>query len=129
NNDSDNKDGKSKDDDGNSDADDNKRTDSDDDDDYDEEEHDEESLGAEHEKEMKGDEEMTDADQNVSQENSYEQVVEDAHVTLTSSQKSKSLKQSSFVSYDFASKFLILENVPPIVDEVDSMMNVKSRQE
>ncbi|GJT06516.1 hypothetical protein Tco_0840978 [Tanacetum coccineum] len=26
-------------------------------------------------------------------------------------------------------KFLILENVPPIVDEVDSMMNVKNRQE
>ncbi|GKA70394.1 hypothetical protein Tco_0776458, partial [Tanacetum coccineum] len=122
--------------------------------DYDEEEHDEEyesdddyknvykevdddmykdvdvrSLGAEHEKERKGDEEMTDADQNVSQKNSYEQVVEDAHVTLTSSQKTESLKQSSFVSYDFASKFLILENVPPIVDEVDSMMNVKSRRE
>ncbi|GKB14396.1 hypothetical protein Tco_0848319, partial [Tanacetum coccineum] len=72
--------------------------------DYDEEEHDEEyesdddnknvyeeedddlykdvdvrSLGAEHEKERKGDEEMTDADQNVSQEKSYEQVIEDAH--------------------------------------------------
>ncbi|GKC96201.1 hypothetical protein Tco_1161643, partial [Tanacetum coccineum] len=73
--------------------------------DYDEEEHDEEyesdddyenmfeedddddlykdvdvrSLGTEHEKERQGDEEMTDADQNVSQEKSYEQVVEDAH--------------------------------------------------
>nr|GEW46416.1 hypothetical protein [Tanacetum cinerariifolium] len=42
------------------------------------------SLGAEHEQERKGDEEMTDADQNVSQKKSYEQVVEDAHVTLTS---------------------------------------------
>ncbi|GKC13027.1 hypothetical protein Tco_1009809, partial [Tanacetum coccineum] len=87
------------------------------------------SLRAEHEKERKGDAEMTDADQNVSQEKSYEQVVEDAHVTLTSSQKTKSLKQSSSVSSDFASKFLILDNVPPVIDEVASMMNVKIRQE
>ncbi|GJX15920.1 hypothetical protein Tco_0216752 [Tanacetum coccineum] len=86
-------------------------------------------LGAEQEQERKGDEEMTDADQNVSQEKSYEQVVEDAHVTLTSSQKTESSKQSSSVSSDFASKFLILENVPPTVDEVASMMNVKIRQE
>ncbi|GKA90660.1 hypothetical protein Tco_0812530 [Tanacetum coccineum] len=122
--------------------------------DYDEEEHDEEyesdddnenvfeeddddlykdvdarSLGAEHEKERKGDKEMTDADQNVSQEKSYEQVVEDAHVTLTSSQKTKSSKQNTSVSSDFASKFLILENVPPSIDEVASMMNVKIHQE
>ncbi|GJV40481.1 hypothetical protein Tco_1418921 [Tanacetum coccineum] len=122
--------------------------------DYDEEEHDEEyesdnnngnvfkeedddlykdvdvrSLGAEHEKERKGDEEMTDADQNVSQEKSYEQVVEDAHVTLTSSQKTESSKQSSSVSSDFVSKFMILDNVPPVIDEVASMMNVKNRQE
>ncbi|GJY54590.1 hypothetical protein Tco_0446254, partial [Tanacetum coccineum] len=139
-NDSDNKDGESKDDDGNSDANDNERTDSDDDDrnpsftlkDYDEEEHDEKyesdddndnvyeeedddlykdvnvrSLGAEHEKERKGDAEMTDADKN----------------------KTESLKQSSSVSSDFASKFLILENIPTAVDEVASMMNVKIRQE
>ncbi|GKE94257.1 hypothetical protein Tco_1579112, partial [Tanacetum coccineum] len=51
-------------------------------------------LGVEHEKERK--------------------VVEDAHVTLTSSQKTESLKQSSSVSSDFASKVLILDNVPPI---------------
>nr|GEZ35612.1 hypothetical protein [Tanacetum cinerariifolium] len=87
------------------------------------------SLGAEHEKERKGDEEMTDADQNVSQEKSYEQVVEDAHVTLTSLQKTKSSKQSFYVSSDFTSKFLILDNIPPVVDEVASMMNVKNRQE
>ncbi|GJV44427.1 hypothetical protein Tco_1428963 [Tanacetum coccineum] len=126
------------DDDGNSDADDNERTDSDDDDgnpsftlkDYDKKEHEEEyesdddyenmfeeedddlykdvnvrSLGAEHERETKGNEEMTNADQN----------------------KTESSKQSSSVSSDFASKFLILENVPPAVDEVASMM--KSRQE
>nr|GEY32487.1 hypothetical protein [Tanacetum cinerariifolium] len=97
------------------------------DDDYDEEEHDEEyeydddnenvfeekdddlykdvdvrSLGAEQEQERKGNEEMTD--------------------TI-------STKQSSSVSADFASKFLILENIPPAIDEVNSMMNVKIRQE
>nr|GEV12775.1 hypothetical protein [Tanacetum cinerariifolium] len=87
------------------------------------------SLGAEQEKERKGDEEMTDADQNVSQEKSYEQVVEDAHMTLTSSQKTESSKLSSSVSSDFASKFLILDNVPPVVNEVASMMNSKNRQE
>ncbi|GKG33814.1 hypothetical protein Tco_0433973, partial [Tanacetum coccineum] len=42
------------------------------------------SLGAEHKKERKCDEEMTDVDQNVSQAQSYEQVIEDAHVTLAS---------------------------------------------
>ncbi|GJR83984.1 hypothetical protein Tco_0154769 [Tanacetum coccineum] len=122
--------------------------------DYDEEEHDEEyesdddnenvyeeedvdlykdvdvrSLGVEHEKERKGDEEMTDADQNVSQEKLYEHVIENAHVTLTSSQKTESFKQSSSVSSNFSSKFLILDNAPPVVDEVASMMNVKNRQE
>ncbi|GKA45242.1 hypothetical protein Tco_0738038, partial [Tanacetum coccineum] len=87
------------------------------------------SLGTEHEKERQGDEEMNDADQNVSQELPYEQVVDDAHVTLTTSQKTDDLKQSSSVLFDFARKFLILENVPPVVDEVASMMHVKSRQE
>nr|GFA11433.1 hypothetical protein [Tanacetum cinerariifolium] len=69
------------------------------------------SLGAEHEKERKGNEEMTNADQNVFQEKSYKQVIEDAHVTLTSSEKTESSKQSSSVSSDFASKFLILDNL------------------
>ncbi|GKC18496.1 hypothetical protein Tco_1020646 [Tanacetum coccineum] len=64
----------------------------------------ERSLGAEQEQ-RKGDEEMTNADQNVSQEKSYELVVEDAHVTLNSSQKTIT------------------------VDEVASMMNVKIHQE
>ncbi|GJT55080.1 retrovirus-related pol polyprotein from transposon TNT 1-94 [Tanacetum coccineum] len=128
------KDGESKDEDGNSDADDNERTDSNNDDenpsftlkDYDKDEHDEDYesnddyenvyeeedddlykdmdvrlLGVEHDKERKGDEEMTDADQN----------------------------QSSSILSDFASKFLILENIPPTVDEVAFMMNVKIRQE
>nr|GFA99115.1 hypothetical protein [Tanacetum cinerariifolium] len=38
-------------------------------------------------------------------------------------------KQSSPVSSDFASKFLIMDNVPPVVDEAASMMNVNVRQE
>ncbi|GJZ19237.1 hypothetical protein Tco_0555827 [Tanacetum coccineum] len=87
------------------------------------------SLRAEHEKEGKSDAEMTDADQDVSQEKSYEQVVKDAHVTLTSSEKTKGSKQSSSVSSDFASKFLNLDNVSPVTDEVASMMNVKVHQE
>nr|GEV70384.1 hypothetical protein [Tanacetum cinerariifolium] len=131
-------DSENEDDDGN-DAYDSKRTDSDDVDenpsfalkDYDKEEHDEKyeydddyenvykeedddlykdvdvrSLRTEHEKEKKGDEEMTDADQNT-----------------------ESSKQSSSISSNFASKFLILDNVPPVVDKVASMMNVKNRQE
>nr|GEU91253.1 uncharacterized mitochondrial protein AtMg00810-like [Tanacetum cinerariifolium] len=74
----------------------------------------------------KGDAKMTDAThESASQENSYEQVIEDAHVILTSSQKTKGLKQSSSISYDLASKFLNLDNVSPVVDEVASMMNVK----
>ncbi|GJR97301.1 reverse transcriptase domain-containing protein [Tanacetum coccineum] len=59
-------------------------------------------------------------------EKSYEQVVEDAHVTLTSSQKTESSEQSSSVSSDFASKFLILDNIPPVVDEISFMMKVKN---
>ncbi|GJS95945.1 hypothetical protein Tco_0802913 [Tanacetum coccineum] len=39
------------------------------------------------------------------------------------------IKQSYSVSSDFASKFLMLDNVPPMVDEVASLMNVKNRQE
>nr|GEW38159.1 integrase, catalytic region, zinc finger, CCHC-type, peptidase aspartic, catalytic [Tanacetum cinerariifolium] len=42
--------------------------------------------------------------ENISQENSYEQVFEDARVTLTSSQNTKISKQISSVSSDFANK-------------------------
>ncbi|GKF45416.1 hypothetical protein Tco_0131968, partial [Tanacetum coccineum] len=87
------------------------------------------SLDAEREKERKGDTEMTDADKNVSQERSYEQVVDDAHVTLTTTQNTKSSMQSSSVSSDFASKFINLDNVPLANNEVASMMNVKVHQE
>ncbi|GJW77801.1 hypothetical protein Tco_0139483 [Tanacetum coccineum] len=87
------------------------------------------SLDAKREKERKGDAEMTDADKNVYQERSYEQVVDDAHVTLTTTHKTKGSMQSSSVSSDFASKFLNLDNVPLADNEVASMMNVKVRQE
>ncbi|GJW57830.1 hypothetical protein Tco_0104561 [Tanacetum coccineum] len=111
--------------DGNDDDDDNDGDDDDDNDgsftlkDYDEEEHDEE-YESDDDKENVYKEEDGDL-----YKDSYEQVVEDAHVTLTSSQKTESSKQSSSVSSNFASKFLILDNVPPVVDEVAFMMNVK----
>ncbi|GJR12443.1 hypothetical protein Tco_0795095 [Tanacetum coccineum] len=88
------------------------------------------SKVAEHEEVGKEDAEMTDTThESASQENSYEQVIEDAHVTLTSSQKTKGSKQSSSISSYFASKFLNLDNVPPVIDEVASMMNVKTPHE
>ncbi|GJV34517.1 hypothetical protein Tco_1394917 [Tanacetum coccineum] len=100
---------------------------------HDEEEYDElykdvdvKSLVAQSKKERKGDAEMTDADESASQEKSCEQVIEDSHVTLTSSSKSEGSKKSSFVSSDFASKFLNLDNASPVIDEVASMMNVKT---
>ncbi|GKC67658.1 hypothetical protein Tco_1100256 [Tanacetum coccineum] len=99
---------------------------------FDKEEYDElykdiRSKDAEHEEVGKGDAEMTDvARESVSQENSYEQVVDDAHMTLTATQKTEGLMQSSSISFDFASKFLNLDNVLPVDDEVAFMMNVKS---
>ncbi|GJW86421.1 hypothetical protein Tco_0161761 [Tanacetum coccineum] len=87
----------------------------------------------EHKEEGKRDADMTDAGRDgVSQEKSYEQVEDDAHVTLTVAyvtQKTKGPMQSSFVSFDFASEFLNLDNVPPTDNEVVSMMNVKVRHE
>ncbi|GJW18069.1 retrovirus-related pol polyprotein from transposon TNT 1-94, partial [Tanacetum coccineum] len=68
-------------------------------------------------------------DEFASHENSYEQVIEDAHVTLTSLQKTEGSKQSSSVSSEFARKFLNLDNAPPIIDEVALMMNVKTPHE
>ncbi|GKD17261.1 hypothetical protein Tco_1206419 [Tanacetum coccineum] len=125
-------DSENEDDDGN-DAHDSEKTDSNDDyenpyftlKDYDEEEHDEEYESDDHyENVYEEDDDDLYKDVDV-----RSLVVEDAHVTLTSSQKTKSSKQSSSVSSDFASKFLILDNIPLVVDEVASMMNVKNRQE
>ncbi|GKA02404.1 putative ribonuclease H-like domain-containing protein, partial [Tanacetum coccineum] len=96
---------------------------------FDEEEYDElyvRSKDTKHEKEEEGNAEMTDVGrENFSQEKSYEQVVDDAHVTPTAIQKTEGSMQSSSVSSDFASKFLNLDNVPLVNNEVASMMNVK----
>ncbi|GJZ93543.1 ribonuclease H-like domain-containing protein, partial [Tanacetum coccineum] len=70
-----------------------------------------------------------DANEDVSQENSYEQVVDDAHVTLTATQKTEGSLQNSSISSDFASKFLNLDNISPADNEVASMMNVKVHHE
>nr|GEX15805.1 hypothetical protein [Tanacetum cinerariifolium] len=68
------------------------------------------SLGAKQGQERKGDEEMTDVDQIVSQEKSYVQVIKDTHVTLTSSQKTDSSKQNSSISSDFLFHLTLLAN-------------------
>nr|GEW76977.1 hypothetical protein [Tanacetum cinerariifolium] len=65
------------------------------------------SKVAEHEEVRKGDAVMPDTThESASHEKSYEQVIEDAHMTLTSSQKTEGSKQSSSVSSDFASKLI-----------------------
>ncbi|GJW83399.1 hypothetical protein Tco_0156544 [Tanacetum coccineum] len=78
------------------------------------------------------DTEMTDADQgaseqqNVSHESGFEQVDEDAHVTLTpvlDTQKANEPVQSSSVSSDFTSKLLNLENSSPADNEIASLMD------
>nr|GEV87163.1 Gag-Pol polyprotein [Tanacetum cinerariifolium] len=84
--------------------------------DYEEEKHDDEYDDEENVDE----EEYDDLYKDVNMKSlgaSCEQVVEDAHVTLTSSQKTEGSKQSSSISSDIASKFLNLDNVPPVVDE------------
>ncbi|GKE00409.1 hypothetical protein Tco_1388392 [Tanacetum coccineum] len=61
--------------------------------------------------------------QNVSQELGFEQVEEDAHVTITpvlDAQKNDDPMQSSSVSSDFTSKLLNLYNTPPRLDETSS---------
>ncbi|GJU52238.1 hypothetical protein Tco_1225952 [Tanacetum coccineum] len=82
------------------------------------------------------DTEMTNADQggpeqqNVSQESGFEQVKEDAHVTLTpvlDTQKADEPVQSSSVSSDFTSKLLNLENPSPANNEIASLMETSAR--
>ncbi|GKA92660.1 hypothetical protein Tco_0814585 [Tanacetum coccineum] len=82
------------------------------------------------------DTEMTYADQeaseqqNVSQESGFEQVEEDAHVTLTpvlDTQKADEPVQSSSVSSDFTSKLLNLENPSPADNEIASLMETSAR--
>ncbi|GJR25146.1 hypothetical protein Tco_0973673 [Tanacetum coccineum] len=78
---------------------------------------------------------MTNADQgaseqqNVSQESGFEQVEEDAHVTLTpvlDTQKADEPIQSSFVSSDFTSKLLNLKNPSPADNEIASLMETSA---
>ncbi|GJU87606.1 hypothetical protein Tco_1295152 [Tanacetum coccineum] len=82
------------------------------------------------------DTEMTNADQgaseqqNVSQESGFEQVEEDAHVTLTpvlDTQKVDEPVQSSSASFDFTSKLLNLENPSPADNEIASLMETLAR--
>nr|GEZ69185.1 hypothetical protein [Tanacetum cinerariifolium] len=74
---------------------------------------------------------MTDADQggadqlNVSQESGFKKLEEDAHVTLTlvlNTQKTDEPVQSSYVSFDFTSKLLNLENPSLDENEIASLM-------
>ncbi|GJV53495.1 hypothetical protein Tco_1449236 [Tanacetum coccineum] len=63
----------------------------------------------------------------VEHETTYDQVEDEAHVTLTAAhvtQKTKVPLQSSSVSSDFATQFLNLDNVPPADNEIIFMMNV-----
>nr|GEY07289.1 hypothetical protein [Tanacetum cinerariifolium] len=88
------------------------------------------SKVTEHEEVGKGDAEMIDTThERCSKEKSYEQVIKDAHMTLTYSYKTKGSKQSFSVSSNFASKFLNLDNVLPVIDEVAYLMNVKTPHE
>ncbi|GJX04596.1 hypothetical protein Tco_0190512 [Tanacetum coccineum] len=76
--------------------------------------------------------EMTEADQggtyqhNVSQQSGFEQVEEDAHVTLTvvhDSHKTEGPMQSSSVSSDFTDKLLNFENTSPTDNVIASLMD------
>ncbi|GJY46459.1 retrovirus-related pol polyprotein from transposon TNT 1-94 [Tanacetum coccineum] len=79
---------------------------------------------------------MTNADQgaleqqNVSQELGFEQVEEDAYVTLTpvlDIQKADEPVQSSSVSSDFTSKLINLENPSPADNEIASLLDTIAR--
>ncbi|GJZ01801.1 hypothetical protein Tco_0519762 [Tanacetum coccineum] len=82
----------------------------------------------EHGEEGKGGAEKTDTGHDdVTQETSYDKVEYDAHVTLTAvhdTQKTEVPLQSSYVSSDFATQFLNLDNVPPADTEINSIMNI-----
>ncbi|GJW09644.1 retrovirus-related pol polyprotein from transposon TNT 1-94 [Tanacetum coccineum] len=84
------------------------------------------------------DADMTNADeggadqQNVSQESGFGQVEEDVHVTLTpvrNTQKTDGPIQSSFVSTNFTSKLLNLENPSLADNEITSLMDTTVRHE
>nr|GEW21309.1 hypothetical protein [Tanacetum cinerariifolium] len=61
----------------------------------------------------------------------YAELYKDANVRskVAEHEETEGSKQSFSVSSDFASKFLNLDNVSPVVDEVASLMNVKTPHE
>ncbi|GJZ34339.1 hypothetical protein Tco_0580156 [Tanacetum coccineum] len=87
----------------------------------------------EHEEGGKRDAKMTDDGRDDgTQHTTYEQVKDDEHVILTivhNTQKTKVPLQSSSISSDFTNQSLILDNAPPIDNEVMYMMNIKVRHE
>ncbi|GJV00816.1 hypothetical protein Tco_1330086 [Tanacetum coccineum] len=79
------------------------------------------------------DAEMTDdGHDDVTQETTFDQVKDDAHVTFRAAhvtQRTEVPLQSSSVSSDVASQFLNLDNVPLANNEIIYMMNVDVRHE
>ncbi|GJY71346.1 DNA-directed DNA polymerase, partial [Tanacetum coccineum] len=69
---------------------------------------------------------MTNADQGGAQDSDLQ--YEDAHVTLTASQKTAGQTQSSFVYSNFTSKLLNLENVSPAEYTMASVMDTTAQQ-
>ncbi|GKC81350.1 hypothetical protein Tco_1137067 [Tanacetum coccineum] len=88
--------------------------------------------GVEHEKEGTRDEKIIDTSQkDASQERSYEQEEDDAHVTLTTvydTQKTGQM-QSSSVSLDFTDKLFNFENIYPTDYVIASLMDTTVRHE
>ncbi|GKE42083.1 hypothetical protein Tco_1469367, partial [Tanacetum coccineum] len=95
------------------------------------EEHDEEEEEYDDEFNIEEDEKMDEEeDDEVTKElykdSGYEQEEEDAHVTLTpvlDTQKTGGPTQRSFVSFDFTSKLLNLDNPSPTDNEIASLMD------
>ncbi|GJS22186.1 hypothetical protein Tco_0450818 [Tanacetum coccineum] len=65
-------------------------------------------------------------DVNVRSKVSEHEEVRKGDVEMHDATRESGSKQSSSVSSNFSSKILILDNVSPVIDEVASMMNVKS---
>nr|GEY32426.1 hypothetical protein [Tanacetum cinerariifolium] len=126
-----NDDGSGNNDDDGSDAHDSESTDSDNDEnpsfplkDYKEEEHDEEYAHSPKNYESYDDKENVD-------EEEYDDLYKDVDVKSLGAEHEKEVKgskQSSYVSSNFASKFLNLDNVPSVIDEVASMMNIPPKE-
>ncbi|GKC83689.1 hypothetical protein Tco_1139406 [Tanacetum coccineum] len=88
--------------------------------------------------EGKGDEDMTDAkkvnadNKNVNQEVTGDQVNDDARATVTASLATYNTEvplQISFISFDYATKFLNINNIPLADTEIISMMDIKVQHE